>query len=127
MTVLNPSEEEIARLAEQGVQVVDVSPDAFETEIGVETAKFVPFFYGFHVGMNVPEEDVYRMLVAIEENVDDLVAGDPGLAQLAESVVDVQRNGIIATGDAARIHPGLARFLRERDAWDAAWDDNVAS
>jgi TRAP-type uncharacterized transport system substrate-binding protein len=127
VTVLNPSEEEIARLAEQGVQVVDVSPDAFETDIGVETAKFVPFFYGFHVGMNVPEEDVYRMLVAIEENVDDLVAGDPGLAQLAESVVDVQRNGIIATGDAARIHPGLARFLRERDAWYSAWDDNVAS
>ena len=66
------------------------------------------------------------LLTLIEEHVDELVASDPGLSQIQDDMVGVQRGGIISTGDAARIHPGLARYLRERDAWDEAWDDRVA-
>jgi TRAP-type uncharacterized transport system substrate-binding protein len=124
--VLNPSEAEIEQLQAAGVELMEVEAGAFETEIGVETAMLVPFYYGFHVGLDVPEDDVYRMLTLIEEHVEELVASDPGLSQIQDDMIGVQRGGIISTGDAARIHPGLARYLRERDGWDEAWDDRVA-
>lgn len=126
VAVLNPSEEEIAALAAEGVSVVDVDAGAFNTDVHVETARFVPFYYGFHVGLNVSEDDVYRMLTLIEEHADELATADPGLGQLRDDMVALQVGGIMSTGDAARIHPGLARYLRERGAWDEVWDDRVA-
>lgn len=126
VAVLNPSDEEIATLADNGIDVVRVSPDAFSTDIHADEAVFVPFYYGFHVGLAVPEEDVYRMLVLIEEHADELARSDPGLSQIRDDMVALQVAGIRSTGDAARIHPGLARFLRERDAWDDAWDGWIA-
>jgi uncharacterized protein len=126
VAILNPSEEEIQDLSAAGIEVVRVSSDAFETEVGVDEAIFVPIFYGFHVGLSVPEEDVYQMLTIIQDNLDNLVQDDSGYTQLAEDMIDIQRRGIEASPAEIRVHPGLARFLRENDAWDEAWDDRVA-
>jgi uncharacterized protein len=126
VAVLNPSEEEQSILRENDVELINIGADAFETDVHVDEAVLIPFFYGFHVGMNVPEEDVYRMLNLIEEHSEELVAADPGLNQINDDMVDLQVRGIQSTGDAARIHPGLARWLQERDAWDEAWDDRIA-
>lgn len=124
--VLNPSEEEVAMLNEAGIETVSIPADAFETPIGGDEAILVPLFYGFHLGLDVPEEDVYQMLTIIEENVDELAQADAGYGQLASGMVELQRRGIEASPEMIEIHPGLARFLRERDAWDEAWDDRVA-
>jgi uncharacterized protein len=124
--VLNPSDEEIAELRDLGIEVVRVDAGAFETDVGVEEAVLVPLFYGFHVGLDVPGDDVYRMLTIIEENLEDLAESDSGYQQLADDMVELQRRGIQASPSEIRIHPGLARFLQERDAWDEAWDDQVA-
>jgi uncharacterized protein len=126
VAVLNPSDEEIAELRDAGIELVRVAGSAFESDVGVDEAVLVPLFYGFHVGLNVPEDDVYRMLTIIEENLDELVEADSGFRQLAAGMVELQRRGIEASPESIRIHPGLARFLRERDAWDEAWDDQVA-
>lgn len=125
--VLNPSDEEIAELRDLGIEVVRVDASTFETDVGVEEAVLVPLFYGFHVGLDIPEDDVYRMLTIIEENVKELAESDSGFNQLAAGMVELQRRGIAASPAIIEIHPGLARFLRERDAWDEAWDDRVAS
>jgi uncharacterized protein len=127
VAVLNPSEEEIAILEEAGISLVDIGPEAFETDIRADVAKLVPFYYGFHVGLNVPEEDVYRMLTLIDEHSEELVAADPGLNQINDDIVGMQVRGIESTGESARIHPGLARFLREHGAWNDDWDDRVAN
>ena len=92
----------------------------------VDEAVLVPFYYGFHLGMNVDADTVYRMLEVVEENIDEIVSSDPGLSQLQEDLVGMQVRGIESVGDAARIHPGLARFLKDRDAWNDDWDDRVA-
>jgi TRAP-type uncharacterized transport system substrate-binding protein len=86
----------------------------------------VPIFYGFHLGLDVPEEDVYRMLTVIQENVDELAESDSGFTQLASDMIEIQRRGIQAAPESIEIHPGLARFLREQDAWDDTWDSRVA-
>lgn len=126
VAILDPSQEELATLEEAGIQVVDVDTDAFETELQKDTVKLLPFYYGFHVGLNVPEEDVYRMLTVIQENAETLAESDAGFTQIADDMVAMQRRGIEAVGDEATIHPGLARFLRENDAWDEAWDERIA-
>jgi hypothetical protein len=127
VAVLNPSDEEIAKLGEAGIDVVRIPASAFESDVGVEEAVLVPLFYGFHLGLDVPEEDVYRMLTIIEEHAKELAEADSGFRQLAADMVELQRRGIEASPDVIGIHPGLARFLRERDAWDEAWDSRVAS
>lgn len=127
LAVLNPSPEERERLAGAGFELTTLSPDVFRGDPGVDEVVLVPFFYGFHLGLAVPEEDVYRMLNLIEAKASDLARADHVFAQLARDMVALQRRGIIATGDHAAIHPGLARFLRAREAWDPGWDDRVAS
>lgn len=126
VAVLNPSEEEIADLSAAGIEVVRVDAKAFGSDIGVEEAVLVPLFYGFHVGLEVPEDDVFRMLTIIKEHAQELADADAGFRQLAAGMVELQRRGIEASPDSIPIHPGLARFLRENDAWDAAWDGRVA-
>lgn len=127
VAVLNPSEEEIAAMEEQGIRTVSVSKEAFDTDIGVDEAILVPFYYGFHVGTNLSEDQVYNMLVTIEENIDEIVEADPGLSQLQDGMVEMQTRGIESAGDSVPIHPGLARYLRERDAWNEEWNDRIAS
>ncbi len=126
VAVLNPSEEELAELSAAGIEAVRVKADAFGSDIGVEEAVLVPLFYGFHVGLDVPEDDVFRMLTIIEEHAQELAAADSGFRQLAADMVELQRRGIAASPESIGIHPGLSRFLRERDAWDAAWDGRIA-
>jgi uncharacterized protein len=126
VVILNPSEEEIGLWRDAGIDVVRVSTEPFEGDVGVDEAVFVPIFYGFHLGLHIPEEDVYRMLTVIEENIDELAEADSGFNQLAEDFIDIQRRGIESVPDTVRIHPGFARFLQERDAWDEAWNDRIA-
>ena len=71
VAVLNPSEEELAELSGAGIETVRVPASAFETEIGVDEAVLVPLFYGFHLGLDVPEDQRHL----IERIVGILVPG----------------------------------------------------
>jgi TRAP-type uncharacterized transport system substrate-binding protein len=127
--VLNPSEEELGRLREAGFTAVEV-PNPAEVfqkdDVGVEKAILLPFFYGFHVGLDVPEEDVVRMLTTIEENVEELAQSDAAFAQLAEDMAGMQVRGVEASVDLVPIHPGLATWMRDKGVWNSDWDDRVA-
>lgn len=125
--ILNPSKSEREALREAGLELVSVSTDAFDTDVGVDEIWFTPFFYGFHLGLAQSEESVYRMLLAIEANASDLARSDAVFSQLAEDMPGLQARGVANAVDDARIHPGLARYLRERDAWNSDWDNRVAS
>ena len=126
VAILNPSDAEVAKLREAGLDVVEVDPGAFQGDVHVDTVKLVPFFYGFHVGLEVPADDVYRMLTIIEEHADELASSDAAFRQIASDMVSIQRRGVAAAVDSVKVHPGLARYLKERDAWDSAWDDRIA-
>lgn len=126
VAVLNPSDEEVAKLRETGLDVVEVDPGAFQGDVGVDTVKLVPFFYGFHVGLEVPADDVYRMLTTIEEHAEELASSDSAFRQIAADMVSIQRRGVAASVDSVKVHPGLARYLQEKGAWDSAWDDRIA-
>lgn len=124
--ILNPSEEERAMLAAAGMPPVAVSPTVYATELYEDVIYFVPFYYGFHLGLDIPAEDIVRMLDIIEEFSGELAKVDPSYAMLHADMVEMQVRGVTAAIDYVKVHPGLAAWLKARDAWNPAWDDKIA-
>ncbi|MPZ56899.1 MAG: TRAP transporter substrate-binding protein [Rhizobiales bacterium] len=123
---LNPSAEEVEALKKAGFSFVNVKAAAFRRNIHADTVQLSPFFYGFHVGLEIPENDVYRMLMAIEKNVEELAKADGSFAQIKAGMAAMQRRGVAAAIDSAAVHPGLAKYMRERKVWDSKWDGRIA-
>ncbi|MDH3288897.1 MAG: TRAP transporter substrate-binding protein [Betaproteobacteria bacterium] len=123
---LNPSPEEIATLKKAGFAVIEQKPEVFKRDVHADKVVLFPFYYGFHVGLEVPAEDVYQMLTIIEKNVAALAKADKAFAQIAKDMPGFQRRGVTAAADLVPIHPGLAKYMREKGVWDAKWDSKVA-
>ena len=123
---LNPAPSGIETLKQVGFATTEVKPDVFKKDVHTDKVILLPFYYGFHVGLEVPEADVYRMLTVIEKNAAALVKADPGFAQIAKDMPGLQRRGVASSVDYVPIHPGLARYMRERGVWDAKWDARIA-
>jgi uncharacterized protein len=123
---LNPSAQEIATLKKAGFSVIEVKPDVFKHKTHTDKVVLLPFYYGFHVGLEVPEEDLYQMLKVVEKNVAELAKADPSFVQISKDMVGFQRRGIESSVNLVPIHPGLAKYMREKGAWDAKWDARIA-
>ncbi|MFW6139060.1 MAG: TAXI family TRAP transporter solute-binding subunit [Spirochaetota bacterium] len=126
LAVLNPSREEVRMLEEAGMPPVEVGADVFDTDVHVNKVSLVPFFYGLHPGMDMPAEDVYRMLTIIEEQADELAEMDASFAQIKADMAEVQQRGVKAAVDFVPVHPGLAKYMREKGVWSSEWNDRVA-
>jgi TRAP-type uncharacterized transport system substrate-binding protein len=121
VTVLNPTPEEREKLAAAGLSPIRVDPGiVFVTDVGVEEIWGVPLLFGFNVRPDMCEYFVYRMLEAFERRVACLYKLEPGFELLKEDFVGLQVAGI-KLNPHIPVHPGLTRFLKERDAWDPAW------
>ena len=119
--VVNPCPDEVAKLRAAGLGVVDVDPKgAFSKSVGPAVLQGVPILFGYNMGTNIPEDVVYKMLVAFDKNKDALAKAEPGFTPMAKDFVGMQVAGISANPDVP-VHPGLARFLREHKAWNNRW------
>ena len=123
---LNPSADEIATLKKAGFAITEVKPEVFKRDVHAGKVILLPFYYGFHVGLEVPENDLYRMLTVIEKNTAELIKADAGFAQIAKDMPGFQRKGVASSVNFVPIHPGLAKYMREKGVWDAKWDARVA-
>jgi hypothetical protein len=123
---LNPSAAELAKLNQAGFAVTELKPDAFKRNVHADKVVLLPFYYGFHVGLEIPENDVYKMLTLIEKNAAELAKSDAGYAQLVKDMPGFQRLGVASSVNLVPIHPGLAKYMREKGVWDAKWDARVA-
>ena len=123
---LNPSADEIATLKQAGFAITEVKPSAFRRDVHADKVVLLPFYYGFHLGMEVPADDVYRFLKVVEKNAADLAKSDPGFSQIAADMPGMQKKGVQSSANLVEIHPGLARYMREKGVWDAKWDSRVA-
>ena len=122
----NPSAAEIATLKKAGFAVIELRPEVFKRDVHTDKVVLLPFYYGFHVGLEIPEDDVYQMLRVIEKNAAALAKGDAGFSQLAKDMPGFQRRGVTAAASFVPIHPGLAKYMREKGVWDAKWDARIA-
>ena len=66
------------------------------------------------------------MLKVIEKNLPDLVKSDPGYAQIAKDMPGFQRRGVMSSVNLVPVHPGLAKYMREKGVWDSKWDARIA-
>lgn len=123
---LNPSAAELGEIKKKGLAVVEVSPKVFNRDTHTTTVVETPFFYGFNVGLEVPEADVYKMLTIIEKNAADLAKIDPTFSQIAKDMKGFQKRGVESSWELVPIHPGLAKWMKEKGVWDSKWDSKVA-
>jgi len=126
IALLNPSPSQIERLEQAGYQRFTASPELFQTEIHVDGGHFFPFYYGFHLGEDIPEDDMYQILLIVEKNAEDLAAADPVFRQISQDMPGLQKEAVLRTVAYTKVHPGLARYMRERGVWDESWNDRIA-
>ena len=125
---LNPSESEIRKLKAAGFKVVQVPTKVFgKRKTHVDKQTMLPFYYGLHLGMDVSEEDMYQILKAIEANVGALAKADKAFKQIEADMAGMQVRGVTAAVDQVKIHPGLAKYMREKGVWQSKWDSRVAN
>lgn len=66
------------------------------------------------------------MLKVIEKNAAALAKVDASYAQIANNMAGMQKLGVQSSADLVPIHPGLAKYMREKGVWDKKWDAKVA-
>lgn len=124
---LNPSAGEVATLKKAGFKVVEIDPKVFgKKDLHVKKVTMLPFYYGLHLGLEVPENDMYNILKAVESGVAELAQSDKAFKQIAADMPGMQRKGVESAVNLVPIHPGLAKYMREKGVWDKKWDARVA-
>lgn len=121
VTMVNPCPDEVTKLKAAGLGIAEVDPkNAFSKDVGVKEIKGVPILFAYNMRADMPEDVVYKMLNAFYRNRDALAKTDPGFAPMAKDFVGMQVAGINANPRIA-VHAGLARFLKEHNAWNDKW------
>jgi TRAP-type uncharacterized transport system substrate-binding protein len=121
ITILNPTAAEKEKLRAAGLTPTRIDPaEVFTQDVGVTDIWGVMLLFGFNVRPDISEEFVYAMLTALYARRADLFELEPGFGPLNEDFVALQVAGISANPDVP-VHPGLARFLEEKGAWNPAW------
>jgi len=125
---LNPSPDELAKLKAKGVAVRQADAKMLgRNDIHVDKLTLLPFYWGFDVGMNMPADDVYKMLTIVDKHADDLVKQVPDFGQISGGKMPAfQKAALEQTWNLVPIHPGLARYMKEKGVWDAKWDSKIA-
>jgi TRAP transporter TAXI family solute receptor len=121
LTVVNPCPNEVERLQAAGLGVTAVDPSKpFSQDVGVKQIQGVPILFAYNVRADMPENVVYQMVKTFYQERDRLARADPGFIPLAKDFIAMQVNGINANPDVP-VHPGLAKFLKEHNAWNDKW------
>jgi TRAP-type uncharacterized transport system substrate-binding protein len=67
------------------------------------------------------------MLKIIEAHAAELAKADPTFSQIAKDMPGFQKRGVQSSVDLVPIHPGLAKYMKEKGVWDAKWDAKIAT
>lgn len=131
IAIVNPCPAEIEKLKaageETGIYAVLenwVDPkEVFSTDVKVTSGDKITvlaIYYGFHVGTEVPEDVVYKMLKVLEEHAQELAELNPAFKVLAEDFVGFQVQAVNSNKNIP-LHPGLAKYLKEKGVWNDEW------
>jgi len=119
--VINPSPDEVKKLTAANLAPVEIDPTkVFSKDVGVKTILGVPLLFGYNVRADMPEDVVYKMLSKFYAERDSLAKGDPGFNPLALDFMGMQARGINAN-PTVPVHPGMAKFMKEKKAWNDKW------
>jgi uncharacterized protein len=127
-TPLNPTPGELAKLKAAGFAIEEVDPAKFhKKEPGLSKVTLLPFHWGFDLGTTVSTDEMYKMLTVIEQHADELAKLDPSYKQIDHGqMAAFQKKALESTYTYVPIHPGLAKYLKEKGQWDGKFDSHVA-
>jgi TRAP-type uncharacterized transport system substrate-binding protein len=118
---VNPTPAQIKKLTAAGFTPAKIDmKKAYTKDLGVDELYGVPFYFGQHFGIDFPEDGVYRILKVLEKSVNDLVKLEAGFGPLAKDFAGFQVLGIKSIPEVP-VHPGLAKYLKEKGLWDSSW------
>ena len=121
LRIVNPCPDEVEKLKEAGLSVVDVdAKSAFSRPVGPSRLQGVPILFGYNMRVDTAEDVVYKLVNAFYQGRDDLAKVNAGFVPMAKDFVGMQVNGISAN-PLVPVHPGLAKFLKEHNAWNDKW------
>ena len=80
----------------------------------------MPILFGYNMRADMPEEVVYKLVSAFYKHRDELAKTEPGFTPMAKDFVGMQVAGINAN-PSVPVHAGLAKFLRDHNAWNDKW------
>jgi TRAP-type uncharacterized transport system substrate-binding protein len=121
LKVINPSPDEVKKLTAANLTPMEIDPKkVFSKDVGVKTILGVPLLFGYNVRADMPEEVVYKMVNTFYNKRADLVNSDPGFLPLTSDFTGMQARGINAN-PTVPVHPGLAKFMKEKKAWNDKW------
>jgi uncharacterized protein len=125
--VVNPCPDEVAKLKAAGLAIATVdAKEAFAKSVGPTTLQGVPMLFGYNVRADMSEAIVYKMVKAFYEKRDELVKIEAGFIPMAKDFVGMQAQGINGN-PMIPVHPGLAKFLKEHNAWNDKWKVSAGS
>jgi len=118
---VNPTPEQIKKLTAAGFTPAKINiKKAYTSDLGVEELYGVPFYFGYHHGLNFPADAVYKALKVFEAGGPALLKLDPGFGPLATDFAGFQVKGIESIPEVP-VHPGLAKYLKEKGLWNSSW------
>jgi hypothetical protein len=119
--VVNLCNDEVAKLKAAGYPIATVeAKNAFAKSVGPTSLQGVPILFGYNVRADMSADIVYKMVSAFYAKRDELVKLDAGFGPLAKDFIGMQAQGINANPQVP-VHAGLAKFLKEHNAWDDKW------
>jgi TRAP-type uncharacterized transport system substrate-binding protein len=118
---VNPSPAQIKKLSAAGFTPAKIDmKKAYTRDLGVKELYGVPFYFGQHFGLDFPEEGVYNLIKTLEKSAADLAKLEAGFGPVAKDFAGFQVLGIKSIPEVP-IHPGLAKYLKEKGLWDSSW------
>ncbi len=118
---VNPTPAQIKKLTAAGFTPEKINmKKAYTRDLGVDELYGVPFYFGYHHGLSFPEEGVYKALKVFEAAGPAMIKLDAGFGPLAKDFAGFQVKGIQSIPEIP-VHPGLAKYLKEKGLWDPAW------
>jgi TRAP-type uncharacterized transport system substrate-binding protein len=125
---VNLCPDEVEKLEKAGIIVVKKNAaEFFKRNAGMGEIVGTQYFHGFHAAVDVPEDLVYLMLKILENTSKDYERVAAEFAEMAMDFVGLQLKGLkSALSMGIPVHPGLAKFLKEKGVWDPQWDKYIA-
>ncbi|MFW6114971.1 MAG: TAXI family TRAP transporter solute-binding subunit [Thermodesulfobacteriota bacterium] len=118
---VNPTPAQIKKLTAAGFAPEKINMKrAYTRDLGVDELYGVPFYFGQGFGLDFPEEAAYKMLTVLEESAKDLAKLEAGFGPLSKDFAAFQAKGIRSIPEVP-VHPGLAKYLKEKGLWDSSW------
>jgi TRAP-type uncharacterized transport system substrate-binding protein len=128
LAVVNPCPDEVEKIRAAGIPLITFdASDFYKRNKGMGKIIATENFFGWGAPPEIPEEVVYNMIVAIDKWIEEYAKISPelglaakwGFAKFQAHVVEVLAYYKIP------VHPGLAKYLKEKGLWNPAWDPLV--